>query len=352
MTSRRASRPTPDTQTQLSPMGRIRRAVRNLRTLLQQLDEIAPLLRQLQDDRSHEQVNAAFEPEITRLAATQALLARVYERGFDWPTLVAAMREEAGYSEAWEGEPLITVRIATYNKAEVLLSRALPSVLRQTYPNWEVIIVGDCCSDDTAERVAALDHPRIRFENLPVRGPYPADPTSLWHTAGIFPMNRGLELAQGAWVAALDDDDAWDDDHLAVLLEEAKRSRAEIVYGKYRLMDAERGRLIAHAFGADYPPSNGAIGFQTALCHGKLSRFRLDPLCYLAGEPGDRNLARRLYESGVRFSALDRVVATYWFDPRTPWSSRHIRFLRDRYGHVQVDAGEEPGSPSSARPRA
>jgi hypothetical protein len=324
-----------------------RRTYRTLRLLLKRLDEVLPGLERLEDDRSHEQINASYEPWLTRLAATQALVARVYEQGFNWPEQVRAMREEPDYWEAWEGEPLITVRIATYNKADVLVERAVASLLRQTYDHWEAVIVGDCCSDNTAERIASLGDPRLRFENLPVRGPYPEDPNSFWFTAGIQPMNRGLELARGAWVAALDDDDAWDDDHLEVLLRSAKESHAEVVYGKYRLLDVETSRLIAHDFGGAYPPVTGAIGFQAALCLGKLSRFKLDMNCHLAGEPGDRNLGRRLWEAGVRFHAVDRAVSTYWFEPKNPWGHRFLTDVRAAHGysplHIDPTTGRTVG---------
>src|SRR5688500_3295497 len=66
-------------------------------------------------------------------------------------------RAEPGYESLWdEREPLITIRIATYNLAEILVERALASVRRQTYERFEVIVVGDACTDDTEQRVRAI----------------------------------------------------------------------------------------------------------------------------------------------------------------------------------------------------
>ncbi len=56
-----------------------------------------------------------------------------------------------------------------------------------------MLIVGDHCTDDTAERIAALGDPRIRFINLPARGVYPAEPFARWCVAGAAPMNHALE---------------------------------------------------------------------------------------------------------------------------------------------------------------
>src|SRR5688572_8257735 len=63
--------------------------------------------------------------------------------------------------------PSISVVIATYNRSR-MLAYAIESVLRQTFTDWELIVVGDACTDDTAEVVAryvAAD-PRVRFVNL------------------------------------------------------------------------------------------------------------------------------------------------------------------------------------------
>jgi len=53
----------------------------------------------------------------------------------------------------WKGtdNPLVTVYIPTHNRCELLLSRALPSVLNQTYRNLQIIVVAHGCTDDTAD---------------------------------------------------------------------------------------------------------------------------------------------------------------------------------------------------------
>src|SRR5580704_16824391 len=50
-------------------------------------------------------------------------------------------------------EPLVTVRIATAGRLELLMQRALPSVLGQTYENLEILVVGDGCADEVAVAV-------------------------------------------------------------------------------------------------------------------------------------------------------------------------------------------------------
>ena len=75
----------------------------------------------------------------------------------------ARRRHEAQY--AAEGEPLVCINIATWNRARLLTERTLPPILKQSYRKIRVLVVGDCCTDDTAGRIAKLGDPaRLKAE--------------------------------------------------------------------------------------------------------------------------------------------------------------------------------------------
>jgi glycosyltransferase involved in cell wall biosynthesis len=273
----------------------------------------AARLDELQAELRH-QSEAVAELE-RRLEDTQALVARAYEMACDWPAKLEVARAQPDYAAAWEEpEPLVSVRIATYENAQVLCERTLASVCRQSYARWECIVVGDAVTDDTEARIAAIGDPRIRFVNLPFRGPYPDDALRRWRVAGTEPMNRGAREAAGRWVAPLDHDDEWEADHLEALLARARETRAELVYGKLRVCHAADGRVLPNVVGA-WPLQYGQFGFQGAIYHAGLRCFEVDPHARFAGEPGDWNLARRMWEAGVRFAFLDRIVTTYYWAP-------------------------------------
>ena len=59
----------------------------------------------------------------------------------------------------------MTVIIPTYNYSSVL-RHAIRSALRQTYPNFEVLVVGDGCTDDSEEVATAFGDPRVTWLNL------------------------------------------------------------------------------------------------------------------------------------------------------------------------------------------
>jgi glycosyltransferase involved in cell wall biosynthesis len=197
----------------------------------------------------------------------------------------------------------------------LLCERALPSVLRQTYPHWEVVVVGDACSDDTAGRIAELGEPRIRYHNRPVRGEYPNDPRQRWLVGGIPPMNLAADMARGRWIAPLDDDDEWADDHIEVLLAAARSERAELAYGRLRALLREPP--VEAQIGA-WPPRLGDFGFQGAIYNAALRSFHYDMACRFLDEPGDWNLARRMWEAGVRFTFVERVVGTWHHERADP----------------------------------
>ena len=121
--------------------------------------------------------------------------------------------------------PLISVVLPTHNRC-ALLPGAIASVLGQTFANWELIIVDDGSQDDSAAVVEPfLADPRARYVAQTQQGRSVA-------------RNRGIELAQGEWVAFLDSDDRYlpngMQDHLNTA---AKRPGLAMSLGGYGYID-------------------------------------------------------------------------------------------------------------------
>ena len=101
----------------------------------------------------------------------------------------------------------VSVIIATYNRSEILIKRTIPAILEQDYHDFEIIVVGDKCIDDTAERISHLSDPRIKFYDLEKRGNYPKDIKDRWFVQGSKPRNFGMSVANGSWFVFISDDD-------------------------------------------------------------------------------------------------------------------------------------------------
>src|SRR5262249_22611433 len=162
-----------------------------------------------------EQRLGVVQDEISRL---RWLVVRAYENTQQATADLLRARRDSSYRSAYVPTPLVTVRIGTHAGGDALFERALGSVRRQSYPNWEAIVVCDGREDTTVARVAALGDPRIRCVQRPRNGPYPTEARARWQVAGAHPFNEGFALARGAWIAPIDHDDEWTDDHLQVLI--------------------------------------------------------------------------------------------------------------------------------------
>jgi hypothetical protein len=221
----------------------------------------------------------------------------------------------AGRDVCWtdegEAEPLVTVRIATYNRAEELVERSLASALRQTYSRLDILVVGDHTDAATDRAMAAVKDPRVRYVNLPSRGVYPSDPNLRWLVAGSVPMNAGLTLASGSWIAPCDDDDEFTDDHVEVLLAEARRRRLEMVYG---VADMEQSDGTWQRVG-EWPLRAGGISHGTVLYSLGLRFLRYSQTCFKTPEPFDWNMWRRMERIGVHTGFVDRVVFRHYESP-------------------------------------
>jgi hypothetical protein len=231
--------------------------------------------------------------------------------------LVADLRTSPDYATAFElDDPLVSIIMPTYRNVAGLRDRSIPSALAQTHGNIEVIVVGDVAPAETAEVIASFSDPRLRYENLTVRGPYAEDKTDFWWTAGIYPLNRALSLVNGHWIAVLNDDDAFRPDFVERLLQHARATHAEVAYGKLRHHEPDKDDWDI----GDFPPDSHKFAWQMAIHHSALRVFEYELYSPAFGEPGDWNRARRMLRAGVRFSMLDEVVADYW--PSTLWKDR------------------------------
>jgi glycosyltransferase involved in cell wall biosynthesis len=220
--------------------------------------------------------------------------------------------------------PLVSVVIPTWNRGELLAARTIPSVLTQTYPQLEIVIVGDCCTDNTAQLLASLKDPRIHFLNLPERGQYPSGKKALWQVAGSVPKNKGLDLCRGNWIAPLDDDDVFTPDHIESLLGYAQMNDLELVYGKMRIEETtgrwkEKGLVNQQM----------SIQNSTMLFRSYLKLFRSDINAWRYGLTGDYQRTIRYRETGVRIGYLNQVVALM---PLRPGQTKMGLSAEDRPG--------------------
>lgn len=124
--------------------------------------------------------------------------------------------------------PKIAIVISTYNR-EKKLARAIDSVLKQDYQDYEIIIIGDKCP--------ILDHfmenekykcPNIKWWNL----------TKNYNDGGATPKNYALRMCvHSSLIAYLDDDNYWEKDHLGSLVQLFENSEIDYAFSSMTMGD-------------------------------------------------------------------------------------------------------------------
>jgi len=219
-----------------------------------------------------------------------------------------AARASSAYEEPYlETHPLVSVTLPTQGRLEPLLTRALPSLLAQTYTNIEVVVVGDAASEELARELARVDDARVRYANLTQRTVADDDPRHQWLVGSTIPRNEAARLARGLWLLHFDDDDHLRPDAIESLLALARQERAEVAYGGFLIHHVDDEITIAQAF----PPLPGQFGWQGALVHRGLGFFQRELVAGRLGIAGDMYLLERMLRVGVRFAMLDRIVWDY-----------------------------------------
>lgn len=119
--------------------------------------------------------------------------------------------------------PAVSIIIPTYNRAK-LISKALQSIIDQTYVNWEVIVIDNHSTDYTDKIFKNFKDPRIKYLKI--------------HNHGVIAKSRnlGIKTAKGEWIAFLDSDDWWTKDKLEVCFDNID-DKVDFIYHELEIID-------------------------------------------------------------------------------------------------------------------
>lgn len=122
-------------------------------------------------------------------------------------------------------DKLISVIIPTFNRA-AMVGNAIRSVLAQTYPRVQIIVVDDGSTDSTAESVQRFQ--TVDYVWQPNRGQAAA-------------RNAGMARAKGSLIATLDSDDLWEPEFLSICAEKLQQENLDFVFTNWYQDDATGG---------------------------------------------------------------------------------------------------------------
>jgi glycosyltransferase involved in cell wall biosynthesis len=214
---------------------------------------------------------------------------------------------------------MISVIIPTYNRPGLLMDRAIPSILAQTNPDWECLVVGDGTDEGTVAVMEDLcrNDKRFRFWNL-AHDIYPEGHIDLdnkrgpagWGLYGLTALNYGLDFARGEWVSVLNDDDEKTPDNHEVLLAEAGRSGADFVWGMSDTYKGDPPKVTGQLYGQPFLGESKVT--QGSYIYRRSLEFRYRRDCLERGQNGDADMWERMREAGVKHSFIPQIVHHYY----------------------------------------
>lgn len=167
---------------------------------------------------------------------------------FEYPILEKVYRD----NDTDDSNPMISIVMPTYNRPDHL-KRALDSIFRQTYQNFEILLVGDKCPvlDQFVYGYEKAKDKRFKYYNL----------LHNYGPGGAVPRNYAIKMmCSTKWIAYLDDDNEWKENHLEHLVEAYRKNKnasyfisSMMIDGKELLFDEPKlGRIdtscVMHSF--------------------------------------------------------------------------------------------------------
>jgi glycosyltransferase involved in cell wall biosynthesis len=193
--------------------------------------------------------------------------------------------------------PRVTVIIPTFNYAQVL-PYSIGSVLRQTFQDFELLVIGDHCTDDSESVVGAIGDPRVRWINLS---------KNVGHQSG--PNNEGLRQARGDIVAYLGHDDLWLPRHLELAVADIDGG-ADLSYGLTEMVPPGDGAPWFAPYELEFTP--GIWIPPTAVAHRREIALRVGGWKHFAEVPDrdpETDLWLRIHQAGGRVKLCRRLTA-------------------------------------------
>ena len=217
---------------------------------------------------------------------------------------------------------LVTVLTASFN-AEATISRAIESVMNQTYPNIEYIVIDGASRDETAmiaesyiEKFNALPGRSMRVISEPDNGMYDA-------------LNKGAKLARGEIVGQINADDWYEPDAVETMAGLYERENYDLAWGSLNVITARR-HYIKHA-------KRGLFWSTSHWCHPAAFAKRETLLQYpypLTNPHDDFDFATHLYIDGKKLVPLDKVIGNFTFGGMSTKKGLHYvkRRIDEIYG--------------------
>lgn len=220
----------------------------------------------------------------------------------------------------------VSIILPVYN-AESTVTRAIHSILQQSFQDLELLVINDGSTDQTFAAISKIRDPRLK-------------PVSIEHVGVAAASNTGLELSTGEFVGRMDADDVAHPDKLARQLELLKQDAADCVGCQVRILDLNQQPVESMRRYADWinretidVTSLMALRFvELPLVNPTiLARRSYFELGYRDNDfPEDYDLFLRGAAAGFRFAKIDQVLFD-WYDLTARLTRTHPRYRSESF---------------------
>lgn len=197
---------------------------------------------------------------------------------------------------------LVSVIIPSYFGKDLLKMYSLKSVLTQTHSNLEILIINDGPDNDTKKYLEELNDPRVIYEEIE-RDNYNGN---TWAIGGARSRNYALDIAKGAYICPIDQDDFWNKTYVEEKLKNIKKCKCEFMYG--RALNVGNNKVV-NILGSPFPKNpflNGSntIPHLSVIYEASLTKLKYPETGKIAG---DYVLWKEMYKKNVNMKFLNII---------------------------------------------
>lgn len=201
--------------------------------------------------------------------------------------------------------PTVSVIIPTYNRCDTL-KKAIQSVFDQTYKDFEIIVVNDGSTDQTAEYLATIQNDRFNFVSFDS------------NRGGNHARNEGVNRAQGEYLAFLDDDDLWAPNKLEEQIKCLSDEKVEVcftglnvytskeIFIKYIFKKAKHNNLYKSIMNDNF------IGGSSSIVVKREKVLEIQGFDTNLPALQDWDLLIRLFKIGCRLKGINKPLVSYY----------------------------------------
>jgi len=246
--------------------------------------------------------------------------------------------------------PVVSVIMPVFN-SEKFVGRTLRSLLAQTFPDWELIVVDDGSTDRSAEVIRSVGDSRIRYVYQANKGVMRLAET----------LNRGLQEVRGRLVTMLPSDDMWPPGRLAAQIALFDDEKVVLCFGRQQLIDVN-DRVIGESRPPRDPCSRTNVPYGSALREMFVRNYipeptvliRMEALRRIGGYLQPAGLYAEDYPTQMRlalegeFRYVDEILACYRLHPHQMTRTHYLKMVETDADYVVKFFEDLSGAQKSA----